>query len=394
MSFSLTPVTQVETSGPAWIWTNRVARGTLTILEGDPGTNKSTIVYDLAARISAGLPMPDCAAPSPFGEVWMVSTEDSAARTRATLAACGADLEKVNLIRCDGGFRLPSSLADLETAVKRGPPVLLTLDPLSECIDGATTSERSVRAALTPLCQLAQKYGFGILGLRHLRKAQSSNMLYRGGGSIGLVALSRSTLLAMEDPFQTGQRLLVQVKSSLGPIWPAIAFKAIAQDSGLKIDWLGPTGYSTEQLVAAQRTTEAKALEEAAYVLYSVLGDGPLPARDALALGRKSGVSDRTLRRAKDLLKVRSERRGFGPGSEFFWILPERDELISRLREHDMDRLMQQLLGGEDELPTLRPPPEPLVGPLVDPKSPDENYRPPASFSGGDEGDDDWWKNS
>jgi hypothetical protein len=205
----------------------------------------------------------------------------------------------------------------------------------------------------------------------------------------------------MEDPFQTGQRLLVQVKSSLGPISPAIAFKAIAQDGGLKIDWLGPSGYSTEQLVAAQRTTtEAKALEEAAYVLYSVLGDGPLPARDALALSRKSGVSDRTLRRAKDLLKVRSERRGFGPGSEFFWILPARDELISRLRERDMDQLMQQLLSGVDELPPLRPPQEPVDGPLSDSESPDENDRPPASFSGWDESDDgesdpaDWWKNS
>jgi hypothetical protein len=42
-----------------WLWPGRVPLGKLTILDGDPGLGKSAITLDLAARLSAGLPMPD-----------------------------------------------------------------------------------------------------------------------------------------------------------------------------------------------------------------------------------------------------------------------------------------------------------------------------------------------
>ena len=41
------------------------------------------------------------------------------------------------------------------------------------------------------------------------------------------------------------------------------------------------------------------------------------------------------------------QRTGFGPGSRFFWVLPSTGELVKRLREQDLDQLMNQLLFGE-----------------------------------------------
>ena len=56
------PVVKVAASVKAtrvrWLWPKYVARGQVTILDGDPGTGKSFITMDLAARVSRGDVMP------------------------------------------------------------------------------------------------------------------------------------------------------------------------------------------------------------------------------------------------------------------------------------------------------------------------------------------------
>ncbi len=56
------PADQIRTEPPSWLWADRVPRRAITILEGDPGCGKSTLVYDLAARVSSGKRMPASAA--------------------------------------------------------------------------------------------------------------------------------------------------------------------------------------------------------------------------------------------------------------------------------------------------------------------------------------------
>ena len=100
-------------------------------------------------------------------------------------------------------------------------------------------------------------------------------------------------------------------------------------------------------MLAAGRSGDCSALWEAIWVLYSILGEGPVPADSAKALAQQAGIATGSLRRAKELLGVRSQRTGFGPGSRFFWVLPSTGELVKRLREQDLDQLMNQLLFGE-----------------------------------------------
>ena len=55
-----TPVSCAEITPIAvsWLWEPYLPRGKLAILDGDPGTGKSFVTLDLAARVSAGAPMP------------------------------------------------------------------------------------------------------------------------------------------------------------------------------------------------------------------------------------------------------------------------------------------------------------------------------------------------
>jgi hypothetical protein len=59
----LTLLSEISPEPVEWLWKGYIPLGEITILEGDPGTNKSSVIIDLAARLSRGQAMP-CAPPS------------------------------------------------------------------------------------------------------------------------------------------------------------------------------------------------------------------------------------------------------------------------------------------------------------------------------------------
>ena len=71
---------------------------------------------------------------------------------------------------------------------------------------------------------------------------------------------------------------------------------------------------------------ERSAQTEAAEFLRALLTDGPRAASEVKTEARKAGISDITLRRAKDRLRVRAQKTGgrFGvAGQQWMWVLPE-----------------------------------------------------------------------
>jgi hypothetical protein len=66
-------------------------------------------------------------------------------------------------------------------------------------------------------------------------------------------------------------------------------------------------------------------LAEAMAFLTGLLEDGPKSQQEIKAKAVMAGVAYRTIERAKELLGVESERRGWGPGSVCYWRLPSED---------------------------------------------------------------------
>ncbi|NDF10105.1 MAG: hypothetical protein EB058_15630, partial [Proteobacteria bacterium] len=52
-------LSDVEPEPVAWLWGGWLPMGKVVVLDGDPGTGKSTITLDIAARLSRGAVMPD-----------------------------------------------------------------------------------------------------------------------------------------------------------------------------------------------------------------------------------------------------------------------------------------------------------------------------------------------
>ena len=68
---------------------------------------------------------------------------------------------------------------------------------------------------MAPLAQLAERTGCAILIIRHLTKGTSDNALYRGAGSIGIIAAARTGLLVAQDPSDENKRILATTKNNL-----------------------------------------------------------------------------------------------------------------------------------------------------------------------------------
>lgn len=98
----LVNVSEVRAEKVSWLWPGRIPLGKLTILDGDPGLGKSTLMLDIAARVTRGDAMPDSTRSDLGGaaSVVILSAEDGLADTiRPRLEAAGATLLRVIALR-------------------------------------------------------------------------------------------------------------------------------------------------------------------------------------------------------------------------------------------------------------------------------------------------------
>jgi hypothetical protein len=126
-----------------WLWPPRIPIGEITLIDGDPSVNKSSLLLDLAARVSTGREMPDGAA-GVDGGVLLLMAEDSLRKTvLQRLTAAGADLRRI-------AAPLPSvaisgDLALIEEAASRIGAALIVIDPLMAHLNHDANNDQKVR---------------------------------------------------------------------------------------------------------------------------------------------------------------------------------------------------------------------------------------------------------
>jgi hypothetical protein len=271
----------------------------------------------------------------------------------------GADLSKVHVLDKQRfsaeHFILPDDLPLVENSVKEIQAKLVIVDPLTAFVKANTNADVTVRRVLKPLEEIAERYKLAILLVRHLRKSGAKNALYSGAGSIGIIASARSSLMVGKDPSSDDkfQHVLALNKSNMADA-ASLTYRTIKNHNGaITIEWLGDSQYSADDINAVEcQANEHSVLREAMYVLYSILSEGSLPARVVIQSAKNAGIAERTLKRAKQELRVKSLKKGSGHGSLWFWCLPDDESLIRPLLNKDIGELMDRLIYGDEDVAT------------------------------------------
>jgi hypothetical protein len=320
------PLSEVEPERVEWLWPRRIPKGKITVLDGDPDNGKSVLTTDLAARITAGLALPDGTPIEAAGAV-IVSAEDGASDTiRPRFDAAGGDPSRALLLGDEEPFAIPDDIPRLERAVKRVGASLVVVDPIMAFLSGNVNSNRDqdVRRALTPLKGMAERTGAAVVLVRHLNKTQGGNPLYRGGGSIGIIGAARSGMVVGPHPDSDDLRVLAGQKNNLSLSPRSLAYGIeTAENGAARIAYKGFSEATAAQLLRVPDDEEEKsALAEAREFLISELARTPVAAKTIKKDAREADISERTLRRAKHALGVRSEKESDG---SWTWSLPDKN---------------------------------------------------------------------
>lgn len=297
-----------------WLWKPYLPLSKLAMLDGDPGTGKSSLTCWLAAAISQGRPMLDQPGADPQN-VLMLSAEDGLGDTvKPRLRIMGADMRRVAV--SDAAITLNAGgLKKLETTIQFLKPRLVVIDPIVFYMGDQMDMNRAneVRGMTGRLSMIAAQNRCTIVLVRHLRKQGSQTAIYRGQGTIDFVGAARTVL--MLERRGSGRTVLEHTKANLGRKGPTMTYTV---DEEGRFIWgtAQPQSQNTGGISTQPRLTVAM---NAANFLREQLANGPRAYVDLVTLARDKGIGERALERGKAGL-VQSVKQG----DRWYWrLLPE-----------------------------------------------------------------------
>lgn len=327
------PLTDFTSRPIEWVWPAWLPRAVVTIMDGNPGVSKSTLVADLVARITVGGSWPDGGPIGQTGRVLWITTEDDPGRVlRPRIEAAGGDASRVRFVTSEVVF--PTSAgAFLELLVRlAGEPeglALVVLDPLFSHIEATvrTIADAEMRrGVMNPLREAAEAANTAVIVVRHFNKDTNAGALNRGAGSLGgIVGAARALWTVLLDPEdEEGSTKVVGVsKSSYAEEPLPLRYQVVSltppgwvTGSVSGIEWAGAAEMSIHRIMAAPADAG-----DAWQRLAELLQDGPQPATAVRNRMRATGYGRRATDTAKARLGVVTSKEGMTGG--WMWSLPD-----------------------------------------------------------------------
>ena len=290
-----------------WLWYPYIPFGKITLLQGDPGGGKSTLMMNIISAVSNGTASPDGKKlKKPMHVIYQCSEDGASDTIKPRLIKAGANCDNIAFLDEDiATITLNDEI--LRRAVADFNAKLLVIDPFQAYLgDADMTNASSIRRVLRQLGIWAAAYDCAVVLIGHLNKKQGSKDIYRGLGSIDMVAAARS-VLQIEVCEDSETRVLRHVKSSLAPKGKELFF---AMDSSIGIQWLDIAAVSNTPATPSEIYSEKMSKQEqTAGMLRSMLRDGPVKASDIKLAFNNADVSERTLMLTKKFLGIESFRK-------------------------------------------------------------------------------------
>ena len=295
----LTLYSEVQSTDVRWLWYPFIAIGKITLLQGDPGDGKSTMMMNLIAELSTGGKTPDgCKIGVPQKVIYQCSEDGVSDTIKPRLERCGADCRKIAFINEEFYNGLTLDDERIRQAIIEFRPRLVVIDPIQAYLGSDSDLQIAGRARklMRRLGMWAAGYDCAIVLIGHLNKKEGSKGLYRSLGSIDVVAAARSVLQVERDTENPDIRIVHQIKNSLAPTAEDIRF-SISADKGFR--WLEcrPQLFEKQQPDAEPKFDTEQ--QKAAYWIKHFLEKGDMSANEIYCRLDNEGVSKRVARMVK-----------------------------------------------------------------------------------------------
>ena len=317
---------QVEIEKIDWLLYPFIPFGKVTIVQGDPGEGKTTMVLQIIAKLTKGeavLPSDSdesaleekTMALEPVNVIYQTAEDGLGDTIKPRLLSAGADCSRVMVID-DNDQALTMMDARLEEAIIQTKARLVVLDPIQGFLGADVDMHRAneIRPLMKRVAVLAEKYHCAIILIGHMNKNSNGKSSYRGLGSIDFQAAARSVLIVGRIKDEPEIRVVCHVKSSLAPEGKSIAFR-LDKDTGF--EWIGEYDISADDLLSGDN--RGQKIHEAKEFLKEILVSGSVAQTKVAEEAESRGIKKKTLWNAKKELEIDSVKIG----NQWFWMLPE-----------------------------------------------------------------------
>lgn len=308
-----------------WLWYPYIPYGKITIIEGDPGEGKTTLVLKLAAALSRGLPLPcdDDKEYEPIHIIYQTAEDGIEDTIKPRLEKAGADCSMIRVID-ETDKELSMTDDRLEQAIIETKARLIIIDPIQAYIGATVDMHRAneIRPVLKHLGIIAEKHNCAIILIGHMNKASGSKSTYRGLGSIDIQATARSVLLIARLRDKPNIRIMAHDKSSLAPAGDAIGFE-MTEDNGMVC--IGPYDITIDELLSCNEGRGKKKLDIAENFIKEYFGSNKvIPSNEIMMEAVKRSIKRNTLLLAKKKLGITSDKEKAEDGTIYWtWVMPE-----------------------------------------------------------------------